>query len=115
MFELNQVFEGIYPPEAADWCEQNNAYITELEPKGKTRRFQIKAVPEPTIDELAQVARNQRDALIATTDYLMASDYPLTDEKREELTAYRQALRDVPEQSGFPTEIVWPTKPKWVK
>lgn len=96
--------------EAAIWCNANNAMI---EDKGDY--YEVVAVPAPTTEELATQARSQRDALIAATDYLMATDYPLTDEKRQELTVYRQALRDVPEQSGFPTEIVWPTKPEWVK
>lgn len=130
--ELNQIFEGKYPPEAAAWCNENGAYIEELAPVTKDvteknevgeevtqtktlRRFQILPVPAPTTEELAAQARSQRDALIAATDYLMATDYPLTDEKRQELTVYRQALRDVPEQSGFPTEIIWPEKPEWVK
>ena len=96
--------------EAAAWCNANNAMI---EDKGDY--YEVVAIPVPTTEELAAQARSQRDALIAATDYLMATDYPLTDEKRQELTVYRQALRDVPEQSGFPTEIVWPTKPEWVK
>lgn len=96
--------------EVAAWCNANNAMI---EDKGDY--YEVVAVPAPTTEELAAQARSQRDALIAATDYLMATDYPLTDEKRRELTVYRQALRDVPEQSGFPTEIVWPTKPAWVK
>lgn len=96
--------------EAAAWCNANNAMI---EDKGDY--YEVVAIPAPTTEELAAQARSQRDALIGATDYLMATDYPLTDEKRQELTVYRQALRDVPEQSGFPTEIVWPTKPEWVK
>lgn len=96
--------------EAAAWCNANNAMI---EDKGDY--YEVVAIPAPTTEELAAQARSQRDALIGATDYLMATDYPLTDEKRQELTVYRQALRDVPEQSGFPTEIAWPTKPSWVK
>jgi len=30
----------------------------------------------------------------------------------EAMTAYRQALRDVPQQEGFPQTITWPTKPE---
>lgn len=96
--------------EAAAWCNANNAMI---EDKGDY--YEVVAIPAPTTEELAAQARSRRDALIAATDYLMATDYPLTDEKRQELTVYRQALRDIPEQPGFPTEIVWPTKPAWVK
>jgi len=35
-----------------------------------------------------------------------------TSEKKEEWRNYRQALLDVPEQSGFPNDITWPTKPE---
>ena len=34
-FEIGQIFEGEYPPEAADWCNENNAYIEEIEPVTK--------------------------------------------------------------------------------
>lgn len=115
-FRIGQIFEDVFPPEAAAWCnESGKAYIEEIPAVDGIRRFQIVAIPEPSEEELAAQARSQRDALIAATDYLMATDYPLTDEKRQELTVYRQALRDVPEQSGFPTEIVWPIKPDWLK
>lgn len=30
-FEINQIFEGTYPPEAASWCNENGAYIEEIE------------------------------------------------------------------------------------
>lgn len=54
-FELNQIFEGKYPPEAALWCNENRAYIEELEKEGNTRRFKIVGIPEPTQEELAKV------------------------------------------------------------
>ena len=38
----------------------------------------------------------------------------LTAEQQQELQTYRQALLDVPDQSGFPTAISWPTKPTWL-
>lgn len=46
--------------------------------------------------------RAERDSRIAATDYLMTTDYPLTEAQREKVTAYRQALRDLPEQEGAP-------------
>ena len=51
--------------------------------------------------------RTSRNAKLAETDYLALSDATLTDAMK----AYRQALRDVPAQSGFPDNITWPTKP----
>lgn len=57
--------------------------------------------------ELAESQRKVRNELIAETDTWGLSDYPVTTEQ----TAYRQALRDVPDQDGFPNTITWPTKP----
>ena len=51
--------------------------------------------------------RQERDSLIAATDTWGLADYPATAEQ----TAYRQALRDITDQDGFPTNITWPTKP----
>ena len=64
-----------------------------------------------TDEEYASEAREKRNALIAETDYMAMPDYPLDDEKKSAVLAYRQALRDVPEQAGFPRQIDWPTKP----
>ena len=57
MYEIGQVFETEYPPEAAIWCGENNALIEEIEcGEGCVRRFQIVAIPEPTPEELAEQA-----------------------------------------------------------
>ena len=60
---------------------------------------------------LANQIRAQRDSLLEQTDYLMMSDYPISDDRLAKVKIYRQALRDVPEQSGFPRTITWPKKP----
>lgn len=64
-----------------------------------------------TDEDLAKEAREKRNALIAETDYLAMPDYPLDEERKAAVLAYRQALRDVPEQAGFPRQIDWPVKP----
>ena len=52
--------------------------------------------------------RNQRDRLLAETDWMALSDVTMS----SEMTTYRQALRDIPAQAGFPASVTWPTKPK---
>ena len=52
--------------------------------------------------------RNQRDMLLTATDWMALSDVTMS----SEMTAYRQALRDIPAQSGFPASVTWPTKPE---
>ena len=61
--------------------------------------------------DYAAEARGKRNALIAETDFMLMPDYPLPESKRAALAAYRQALRDVPAQAGFPRQIDWPVKP----
>ena len=68
---------------------------------------------EPTVDVevLATKIRIQRNNLLKQTDYLMMSDYPIESDRLAKIKIYRQALRDIPEQSGFPRSITWPDKP----
>ena len=56
-----------------------------------------------------QIAREQRFWLLAETDWMFTSDTP---EISQAWLDYRQALRDIPSQAGFPTNIEWPTKPE---
>ena len=56
--------------------------------------------------------RRQRDILISQTDHTQMLDSPLSDSKKSEFTAYRQALRDLPQSTDNPDEIVWPVKPE---
>ena len=55
--------------------------------------------------------RLERNKLLSNTDHLIQSDYPISDEKKQEIKVYRQALRDIPQQDGFPDNIIWPDKP----
>tara|TARA_Y100000389_G_scaffold47830_1_gene43023 strand:- start:15223 stop:15477 length:255 start_codon:yes stop_codon:yes gene_type:complete len=61
----------------------------------------------PYGDPFEDMARGERDNLLQSTDVWALSDRTMTAEQ----TAYRQALRDITDQAGFPTEITWPTKP----
>ena len=60
--------------------------------------------PPPTESQI----RQERDQLIAATDWWATSDRTMTAEQ----TQYRQALRNITAQAGFPTDITWPTKPE---
>lgn len=56
---------------------------------------------------LTAYQRNIRDNLLAETDWWAVTDRTMTQQQID----YRQALRDVPSQSGFPSSIIWPVKP----
>ena len=72
-----------------------------------------------TVDDVIWAYRENRNILLSETDSYMNADYPITDEQREEMRVYRQALRDAP--STF--TVTWddnaqlvqtfPSKPTW--
>ncbi len=65
--------------------------------------------PGPTDEQLAQSVRADRDELLRQTDWTQAGDVPLA--VRESYRDYRQALRDMTNQEGFPRNVVFPEKP----
>jgi len=60
---------------------------------------------EREAEQKASEARTQRDALLAETDWTQVADAPVD---AQAYADYRQALRDIPQQSGFPSDIDWP-------
>ena len=72
----------------------------------------------PTAEELAATAaaqvRSQRNQLLREVDVFVGNPLRWADLTSEQQTAwatYRTALLDVPQQSGFPSTITWPTAP----
>lgn len=76
--------------------------------------------PAPTIEEIAVAKRAKRDDLLNGTQWLVqrhrdqievAEPTTLTADQYKALLTYRQALRDVTNQTGFPNDVVWPPCP----
>ena len=65
--------------------------------------------PPVNLDALAARVREERDALLAASDWTQMLDAPVD---QAAWATYRQALRDVPAQNGFPESIVWPVAPE---
>tara|TARA_R100000734_G_C3274963_1_gene69968 strand:- start:112 stop:639 length:528 start_codon:yes stop_codon:yes gene_type:complete len=83
----------------------HDAVFTWVEADGVlTQTWQI---VEKSDDDKADAIRNQRGTLLLETDYFALTDVTMPDD----MATYRQALRDVPQQSGFPSSVDWPTKP----
>lgn len=58
-------------------------------------------------DRTAKEVRRKRNAILKSSDWMANSDVTMSDEWR----TYRQALRDITSQEGFPNDITWPTEP----
>ena len=81
----------------AEYCNKNGQLI---EDKGDY--LESVNPPEPTVDELKANVRTVRNQYLEQTDkYLSISDFPITDEEREQYKAYRQYLRDYPETEAW--------------
>ena len=59
-------------------------------------------------DRAAAEVREERDDKLAASDWTQVADAPVD---QTAWATYRQALRDVPAQAGFPNTITWPTEP----
>lgn len=64
--------------------------------------------PAPDIEGLAAEVRANREVLLAASDWTQMADAPVD---RAAWVEYRQALRDVPLQPGFPVNVSWPHPP----
>lgn len=106
-FELSQIFVGEYPPEAAEWCNQNGTcHIEEIAPENSQRRFQIVAIPEPTPEEQAEQERLRKqsedeanrvpdlEAAVAELGVTAVSDKEESDAAALDLAAYAAELEE---------------------
>lgn len=57
----------------------------------------------------AKLVRDDRNKRLTETDWTQVADAPVD---KAAWATYRQALRDVPSQAGFPCEVQWPTQPE---
>lgn len=96
------------------YVDQGTAIAKPDRPNGEyyfdygSKTWQLDAVAQSTL------MRFKRNQLLTAVDRVNPVWYnTLTDQQRGELAAYRQALLDVPQQSGFPESVVWPTQPTW--
>ena len=70
-------------------------------------------VQSPTVQ--AAMVRMRRDQLLRECDLYVMPDYPSTEEGLESVKQYRQLLRDLPNQEGFPQSVVFPEIPEVLK
>lgn len=70
--------------------------------------YDAPVIPDNRTDEEKWVGiRNERNKLLAETDFYALSDVTMT----TEMSNYRQALRDLPSTQSNPDDVVFPTKP----
>lgn len=86
------------PPSDDTYRWEDGAWILGIEP--------IESVPVVDDKQIEEDVRKERNTRLAETDWTQGRDVPETTSNK--WLAYRQALRDITEQSGFPFYIEWP-------
>ena len=95
-YKIGQTFKGTYPPEAAVWCNANNAHIEVLD--GVYTIVENAPAPEPTLEEQVSsleqtygMTRWQREGILAEGS--LYSEY--TKSKAKEIEDLAKELREV--------------------
>jgi len=120
--EMKRVYEeaGTFPEDAYEVTEEEETlYFCAETPIGKTLgsvdgRPSWVDPPQKPMEEMCDEVRMQRDRLIADVEWRFRRwededrlNLPHTDDIFS-LTEYVQALREIPQQEGFPYKILWP-------
>lgn len=88
------------PPPPSDWVA---AWTWDAEA--------LRYVPTPSVLALEQKARDDRDRLLAATDWIVARSVERGEPVPPAWREYRQALRDITSAAGWPTDHTWPVPP----
>ena len=106
-FDTDIVFEGPQKHGTPPYSYTYRDGVEEINGKWYTKYTIGQRDKEPIDKQYAENIRRQRDSLIKESDWRAVSDRELEPEWKE----FRQALRDISNQEGFPHDVKWPTDP----
>lgn len=98
--ELDDAIQLMYPMEVV----QTNKFASFV----NGAEIEALVTKIPTLPPTSEQIRQQRDILLLKTDWTQLPDAPLTTEQKTAWAVYRQELRDITKQAGFPNEINFP-------
>lgn len=78
------------------------------------RQTEVDRLTQETLDNeppKEEAIRTQRDEFLKSTDWIVIKHVDIGKPVPQEWSEYRQALRDITEQVGFPDNVDWPTEP----
>ena len=103
-FNIFKVDE-VTPPHV-DPKTQAASYTIEYQNNKWVQIWEVRNLPDYIA---AKNIREARSSLLGQSDWTQLKDVPL--EISSEWALYRQALRDIPQQTGFPYDVEWPIPP----
>ena len=106
-YYIGQIFDGIYPPMAAVWCNQNNAYIEKID----GNRYEIKAIPPAPAPTKEEQEKARKNAYASEIDPLHARKFrksilgEWTEEDEAEYVAkVKELSAEIEERYPYPVE-----------
>ena len=105
------VVEGSQP--SHDPKTQTLTYQDTVDPDAKVvnRTWSAVSYSQDRIDAEWTRLRNIRNTRLKSCDFTQLADAPLTVQEKSDWTAYRQALRDLPQNTANPFDATYPTPP----
>ena len=114
--EINTPNDGWVPytldTSDTDMTIDNSALLTLI---GDDKEAYVAPTPEEAAATLAAQVRNDRNIRLSEVDLVLSNPLrwaAMSDEEKAPWVTYRQALLDVPQQSGFPNSVTWPSPPE---
>lgn len=104
-------FVEVQPPSDFNPATHRARLAAPVQADGKwTASHIVEPIPA---DVLGPRVREERTRILAASDWTQLADAPLTADQRAAWSTYRQQLRDIPAQPGFPWEVEWPAAPNF--
>jgi hypothetical protein len=97
-----------------DYIDAYTKGVKNIEVDPVTKKLRRVAPPAETTEDIVKYVRATRLRLLQLSDWTQTVDSPLSEAKKQEWAAYRQALRDMPDTVAgvnSSSEVVWPTQP----
>lgn len=111
-FGVHRVFNSTPPTVTRDQVLKEGPPVFDARANRWTQVFAVrdKSAEEIAAETQAQAdaVRAERNAKLAATDWTQVADAPVD---QQAWATYRQALRDMSTQAGFPWAIEWPQAP----
>ena len=107
------VFDGLI--DGLDFYIINNIAIKIPEKPSEFHEFNFVTkqwVNTKTLEIESQIVKDKRNVLLQQSDWTQITNNPLSSEVQQQWATYRQQLRDITNQSGYPNSVIWPTKPE---
>lgn len=110
--EITDLQEGMFISKLSDpvkyWPQQDDIYLKLKISDGDL--FWVDTITQEQRTKIkSDEVKQERNMLLFESDWTQLADVP--SETKEKWKQYRQALRDITDQPGYPFDIVWPQAP----